>query len=103
VYIKPTQKTTKLGTSLTFDVLDLRGRQGFPESQRGLVFVHKNTPRVGLTFVVRTGSLGRGQWRVDMVGLIPEAIYGPSQEVIREDYFPTNEAAARALAKYLEG
>jgi hypothetical protein len=100
MHVKPTQKTTKLGTDLTFDVLDLRGRQGFPEGQDGLVFVHKDYRQVGISFVVRTDSMCRGKWRVDrMVGPIAEAVYGPN----REDYFPTNTAAAVALAKHLGG
>jgi len=109
MYVKPSQKTTKLGVDLPFEVLDMRGRKGFPQSQEGLVFVHKDNRVVNCrltrvpiqlraTYVIRTDHRGEG-WRIDQhdLGSLFTAITGPD----RQDYFPTNKAAAAALVAHL--
>ena len=108
--INPTQKTTKLGTDVTFTVHDLRGVRGFPKDQRGLAFRHQERRvilckvtgieiRRHADYIVRTDDTGKG-WRIDhMEGHgINTAVYGTN----REDYFPSNHEAAKALQKHLD-
>ena len=109
--VRPTQKSTRLGTELTFEVLDMRGRKGFPKGQTGLVFVHKDTRVVpcrltgqsihlNATYVVRTDTARPREWRVDHQDFGPlfTAVYGPDHE----SYFLTNEDAAATLVNHLE-
>jgi hypothetical protein len=79
--------TTKLGTQLTFKVIDLRGINGFPQGKKGLAFFHKD-------FRVRTDPKG---WRIDRhcFGLV-EAV-----TVKGKSYFASAEKAAAALASVI--
>ncbi len=108
--VKPSQTTTKLGTDLTFEVVDMRGRNGFPAGQKGLAFSHSEDRTIqcrstGIDirrkarYVVRTDDTRQG-WRVDhREGFgIDVAVYGPK----RESYFPTHTAAAAALKSHLD-
>ncbi len=73
----PSKTTTALGTkTLAFDVLDLRGRQGFPRDPRGFVYLHREdrelpqrytglTRRQRRTWAVRHGGQEEA-WRVDL-------------------------------------
>ena len=110
MHVKPTQKTTELHTNFLFDVIDMRGTKGFPVNQKGIVFIHKDNRRVtcrscGLpiqlrdTYIIRTDTWDRG-WRIDHhdFGPLFTAVYGPKGE----SYFPTNTAAAKALAAHRE-
>jgi hypothetical protein len=106
--INPSQKTTRLGTALTFEVVDMRGRNGFPQGQKGLAFRHQERRTIycgvsGLAikrsadFILRTDAKG---WRIDHregYGL-NTAVYGPNGE----EYFPSNDEAAFALQQYLD-
>lgn len=107
--VSPNQSTTRLGTDLTFEVVDMRGRNGFPKGQRGLAFRHQERRTIqcrstGLDirrnadYVVRTDQTG--DWRVDhREGFgIDVAVYGPN----RESYFPSHTAAAVALKAHLD-
>ena len=109
--VNPGQKGTSLRTSLTFEVNALRGKQGFPEDQTGLVFLHRevrtiNCKYTGLdiprrnNFAVRIDGEGQG-WRIDKVnGLGPnEAVYDTDDE--RTAYFASNHEAAQALERRL--
>jgi hypothetical protein len=103
--VKPTQKTTNLGTSTTFKVYDLRGTNGFPQGQDGLVFEHREQRLIACKYtgesikrdaryVVRTAA-GESGWRIDRIpgfGLI-EAVYGEN----RQSHWATNHEAAAAL------
>lgn len=107
--MSPNQTTTKLGTKLTFEVVDLRGQRGYPAGQNGYVFVHREQREIrckytGLPikrnaiYVVRIDP--NGSWRIDEVFAYGPntAVYGPE----REEYFPTPVAAAKALKTYLD-
>ena len=67
---------TDLGTTLTFEVIDMRGTRGFPDDPRGLVYVHREdrelperygraARRQQRTWVVRHGGQEQA-WRVDL-------------------------------------
>jgi len=108
--VNPNQKTTKLGTDLTFEVVDMRGERGFPRGQKGLAFRHQERRTIHCKFtgvpinrkadyVIQTDHTGKG-WRIDHhegFGL-KTAVYGPN----REDYFPSHSAAASALKAHLD-
>lgn len=102
------QTTTRLGTDLTFEVVDMRGKRGFPQGQKGLLFAHHERREIrcvntGLpikrdaTYVIRADETG---WRIDEVFAVgpATAVYGPD----REDHFPTQVGAAKALKAYLD-
>ena len=106
--VKPTQKTTKLGTALSFKVYDFRGRNNFPTDQGGLVFEHleKRVIRCKYTgreikrnarYVVRTAA-GQDGWRIDLLGFVTEAVYGLNHET----HWKTNADAAKALSQRLD-
>lgn len=111
--VKPTQKTTKLGTTLTFEVLDLRGKRDFPQGQDGLVFVHheKRTIRCKYTgceikrkarYAIRTAA-GEQGWRIDLLPdyfLPPETVYGLAEG--RPTHWASKEEAAQALVAVLD-
>lgn len=109
--VKPTQNTTKLGTQIAFNVIDLRGKQGFPQGQDGLVFEHleRRLVRCKYTgesikrdarYVIRTAA-GDSGWRIDLLPKLgpAEAVYGVTD---RATHWPTNEAAAQALVGVLD-
>jgi hypothetical protein len=109
--VNPTQATTKLHTNLTFQVHDLRGQNGFPQGQDGLVFEHREQRVIrckysGLEikrdarYVVRTAA-GEQGWRIDLLPKLgpTEAVYGVAD---RATHWPTNEAAAQALVEVLD-
>jgi hypothetical protein len=111
MHVNPTQATTKLRTGLTFNVHDLRGTNGFPKDQGGLVFEHneKRLIRCKYTgesikrdarYVIRTAA-GEQGWRIDLLPKIgpAEAVYGVTD---RATHWPTNEAAAQALVEVLD-
>lgn len=110
--IKPNQKTTKLGTDLIFGIVDVRGSAGFPNDQRGFVFIHiedrtiqcKNT---GLPihrkarYHIRTAADESG-WRIDL-----SPVYGPLETVYglgegRPTHWTTAKQAAQALSEVLD-
>lgn len=108
--IEPRQKRTSLRTSLDFEVSDNRGRHGFPNDQRGLVFIHREERTVyckhtGVEIPRRNGIRIRidGQsdkWRID---LMPDN--GPVEAVYDTDdktaLFDSNHEAAQALERRL--
>ena len=101
--ISDTDNNTTLGTSLTFLILDYRGKYDFPGDQNGFVFEHRRSiPKTTSTegYAIRTDDTGGG-WRVDYIPQFgpKETVYGPN----RESYWPTNEEAAAALELYLKG
>jgi len=112
MHVKTTQTTTKLGTkTVKFKIHDLRGTNGFPQSQGGLVFEHHEERVIrdkytGLPiqrdarYVIRTGSDVKG-WRIDLLPKLgpPEAVYDLDPE--RTAYFPSNAEAAAALVRRL--
>lgn len=106
--LTPGQMHTSLGTPLTFEVIDMRGRNGFPKDDTGYVFVHHERRVLkrrytGLPYVrtaeyrIRTDPHG---WRVDHTdGMMPpSAIYGEN----RREYFASPEQAAEVLKAYLD-
>jgi hypothetical protein len=110
--IKDTQKTTKLGTRLAFNVIDLRGRSGFPQGQGGLVFEHREQRTIRCKFsgieikrdaryTIRTAA-GESGWRIDLLPKIGpvEAVYGVGAG--RPTHWPTKEEAAQALVGVLD-
>ena len=109
--VSPQQKSTRLRTKdVTFEVIDWRGRGGFPKGQKGLLFEHREARTIsdkytGLNihraarYIVRTAA-GEEGWRVDEVHhLFPtETVYGPK----RETHWATNHEAAAALQGHLD-
>jgi hypothetical protein len=101
-------KTTKLGTRLQFNVIDMRGKSGFPDSPKGLVYEHVDKrivrkPYTGVerqlndTYFIRVDPHGRG-WRIDQQDLgLYVAVHGPD----RQEYWHTASDAAHALADTL--
>lgn len=91
--IANTQKATALRTGLNFEVIDMRGRSGFPNTQEGFVFKHRY-------FTIRTDHRNQG-WRIDRYNApgLCEAVYGPG----RQSYFKTSTKAADALQGHLRG
>ena len=111
MYIDPKSETTKLRTSLTFRVLDYRGRGGFPKGPLGLVFSHheKRNIRCCVTgtpikrdalYTIRTAD-GEDGWRIDRVPARgpAETVYGIGQG--RPTHWATNQGAAAALEAVL--
>lgn len=109
--VNPTQRTTKLRTGLAFQVHDLRGSNGFPAGQDGLVFEHREQRVIrckytgceikrDARYVIRTGA-GESGWRIDLLPRLgpAEAVYGVED---RATHWPTNEAAAQALVEVLD-
>lgn len=104
-----TLKTITLKTTLTFLEYDLRGTSGFPNTDQGFVYLHKEDrvlkcKYTGLPikrqaeYAVRTDNTGYG-WRVDFMPHL-----GPLETVYGEDgksYWSTPEEAARALEAHL--
>lgn len=109
--VRPSQKTTKLGTALTFEVADFRGTHRFPKGQEGLVFLYEEKRVIsdkytGLNihrderYAIRTDDTGQG-WRIDRRGRFCDtAVYGLGKG--RPSYWPTNHEAAAALEAVLE-
>ena len=100
-------KKTNLGTKYRFDILDKRGKDGFPDGPEGLIYrldvekaLHEypvgGTKDWKATFVIRTDTSGRG-WRIDKMDLfIAESVRG------LKDYYRTPKDAAKKLAAYLD-
>jgi len=61
--ISDTDNNTTLGTSLTFLILDYRGKYDFPGDQNGFVFEHRRSiPKTTSTegYAIRTDDTGGG-------------------------------------------
>jgi hypothetical protein len=110
MHIKPTQKTTNLGSDITFAVHDFQGDYGFPQGQGGLVFEHleKRVIRCKYSgqaigrnarYVIRTAA-GEEGWRIDLMPPLGpiETVYG----LDRETHWASNTAAAKALSECLD-
>lgn len=106
--IKKGQLTTNLRSGLRFQVLDLRGRNGFPRNQRGYAFLYHDQEEIknvfGLTtqmddqYVVRAHP-EHNMWRVDKVDWpIYVAVCDPQTH---KNVFGTNEEAAEVLSRHL--
>lgn len=107
MHIHANQQTSHLKTALSFNVIDIRDRSGFPKGQRGFVFVHHERRVIycrytgrpihrHASYMIRTSPQG---WRIDEIALGPAtAVYGPNGDA----YFPTAEDAARALQADLD-
>jgi len=95
---------------LSFEIIDMRGKKGFPEDDKGLVYAHRtNEPLkdkyTGIaknwkrTFAIRTDASGRKGWRVDLMG----SFGGPAEAIEGlRGYYKTPMAAAKKLAAYLK-
>jgi len=92
--------TTTLDTkTLTVEVIGLRGRQGFPDDHRGLVYIHYEAREMPKRYTgvvgcqVRTWAIRHGgheqAWRVEMVGLL----------AVRETYWRAGRSYWRRLAR----
>ena len=105
-----TPRTTRQNVGgLTFDVIDMRGQKSFPTDETGFVYQYRGKvsavdPYTGdvkvkpAHFLIRTDARSRGKWRIDKMDLtIAEAV------TELRDYYPTPEAAAKALKGYLSG
>lgn len=95
-------------SGLRFEVIDMRGKKGFPEDDKGIVYLHKaeyklkqeytNVEKVWKrTYVIRTDHRDKG-WRIDEMAppLPTEAVPG------LENYYKTPQVAAKKLAAYLK-
>jgi hypothetical protein len=98
---------TRLDTDLKFIILDMRGRNNFPEGPSGLVYQHIDRrevkrPYTGETVKMRGEYLIRADdsgWRIDEVDYpINVAVYGPGHQT----HFKTPREAAKALQAYLQ-
>lgn len=102
------KKMDSLGTRQRFEVLDMRGKKGFPEGDEGFVYILKYSTELpqrytGIpkkwkrTFIIRTDDSNKG-WRIDKSDMgIPETVRG------LESYYRTPQEAAKKLVGYLEG
>lgn len=111
MYVNPSRPHTSLKSNLLFTVHDLRGKQGFPRGSKGLVFeyVEQRVVTCKVTgrdiqrdarYVIRTAA-GEDGWRIDRLPKLgpAETVYGVKD---RATHWPTNEAAAQALAEVLD-
>lgn len=107
-----TTMTCNLGTNLTFTILDMQGKNSFPEGAEGLVYqcqVRVVNPSIlrkwAETYFIRTGGCspnGRA-WRIDKASIVAggpfEAVYAHD----RTSHWATPKEAAKVLAAALEG
>lgn len=109
---KPAQKTSKLGTKLTFTLIDMRGQNNFPRSQQGFVYeyLEQRVIRCKYTgcnikrdarYVIRTDDNGWG-WRIDLLPKLgpAETVYGIGTG--RPTHWFTAKLAAEALVGVLD-
>jgi len=101
---------TNLGTNISFRIVDMRGKGGFPKGREGLVYEHleRRTLKNKYTgfpikrdeqYVIRTSTQSKG-WRIDRIALLtgPEAISAPD----RTSSWETPQIAAVALETFLK-
>ena len=104
-------KTSKLGTSLSFRIIDMRGQKGFPRGAKGLCYEYleqrmircKNTGLIitrDARYALRTDHTNKG-FRIDLLPRIgpAEAVYGLGEG--RPSYWATAKEAASALVGVL--
>ena len=103
------QQRTKLRTGLDFEVIDYRGKRGFPAGQEGFLFKHEDSRKLSDrytgrpvqmrdAYLIRTAA-GETGWRIDKMEFgIATAVYGGGGR----SHWPTNHEAAKALVLHLE-
>lgn len=103
---------TTLGTNITFNVIDMQGKNHFPKGALGLVYRHDAIIRNHTTgktwqetYLIRSTSEAAPAtpWRLDKVSMVAG---GPMEAIYAEDrtsHWASPEEAAKVLAASLVG